>query len=617
MKKRFFLIICAIISPLSTSYSLGQDPNSQGRDFVIRNVRIFDGSRIIPKSDVWIQNGMIKAVSARIEVPPGIEAIDASGQTLLPGLFDAHVHTNVSNGVMGNALKEAIVFGVTTALDMFTDYRYAARVKREQADGKLLDLADLRSSGTEVTTPNGHGTEYALKIPTISSPAEAQAFVDARIAEGSDYIGEIIYDDGKTYGLNIPTIGKETLAAVVAAAHKRRKLAVVHIASLKGAKDAIEVGADGLVHLFLDLPPDEELISLATEHHVFVIPTLSLLASESGVPAGRTLARNSRLEPYLSPAAIANLEQIFPRKIGEFRNAQEAVRLLKARRIPILAGTDTPNPGTAHGVSLLGELKLLVDAGLTPIEALGAATSVTATAFHLADRGQIAPGKRADLVLVAGDPTVRISDIHNIVAVWKLGVRNDRESYRTAMDAAKVAERAQRQGPAPAGSESGLVSDFDDGTTASKFGLGWSAVAGRLVGGPKPEANIGVVDDGAQGTSKSLKITGEIARGSYAWAGAMFQAGHAPMAPVNLSGKRAITFWTKGDGGSYQVMLFAKRNGSLPAMKNFVAGPEWKKVMILLSEFGTDGSDLQAITFAALAIPGRFAFQIDNVRFER
>src|SRR5439155_4411161 len=113
-----------------------------------------------------------------------------------------------------------------------------------------LDRADLYSAGTLVTAPHGHGTEHE-DIPTISSADQAQAAVDARIAEGSDYI-KIVYDDGRTFGPRIPTLDRATMKAVVEAAHARKLLAVVHIASVPGARDVLESGADGLVHLSPD-----------------------------------------------------------------------------------------------------------------------------------------------------------------------------------------------------------------------------------------------------------------------------------------------------------------------------------------------------------------------------
>jgi len=123
--------------------------------FVIRNARVFDGRTTLPHTDVWIENGHIRAVGEKLAVPSGVKTIDASGKTLLPGLIDSHTHA------WGDALKEAEIFGVTTELDMFTDAKYALQTKKDQADGKALDLADLRSAGTLATAPGGHGQNTA------------------------------------------------------------------------------------------------------------------------------------------------------------------------------------------------------------------------------------------------------------------------------------------------------------------------------------------------------------------------------------------------------------------------------------------------------------------------
>src|SRR5262249_49651342 len=153
--------------------------------------------------------------------------------------------------------------------------------------------------------------------------------------------------------------------------------------------------------------------------------------------------QDPRIAPYLTPEAIADLLGKYPRNAGTLSNAEEAVRKLSEKCVLILAGTDAHNLGTAHGASLIGELELLVNAGLSPTQALASATAVNAAAFQLNDRGRIAPGMRADLLLVDGDPTSRISDIRNIASVWKLGVKVDREGYRATLDADKRAEEAQ------------------------------------------------------------------------------------------------------------------------------------------------------------------------------
>ena len=349
----------------------------------------------------------------------------------MPGLIDAHTHT------WGDALNEAIVFGVTTELDMFTNIKYMQQVKQLEAAGKNRNMADLRSAGTLATAPGGHGTEYGFSIPTLSKPTEAKDWVNARIKEGSDYI-KIVYDDCREYGFERPTLTKETMKAVIDATHEQGKLAVVHIGTEQQARDAIEAGADGLAHLFADSAPTSDFAAFVAKHHVFVVPTLSVLEGISGRPGGESLATDPRVVPYLTTANIDNLKKAFPIAVPlNEKHAEQATRELNAAGVPILAGTDAPNPGTAHGASLHRELELLVRSGMSPIEALASATAVPSEAFHLEDRGQIAAGKRADLVLVKGDPTQDIKATREIISVWKAGVLVDREAYRSTIAKAK------------------------------------------------------------------------------------------------------------------------------------------------------------------------------------
>ena len=173
-------------------------------------------------------------------------------------------------------------------------------------------------------------------------------------------------------------------------------MTVVHIATLAGARDAIDAGADGLAHIFNDVAPDPEFGRFVAAHHAFVVPTLSVNESAAGVPSGASLTTDARLQPYLSASEMENLKGSFPARPGaphNIDNASAAVRQLKAAGVPILAGTDAPNPGTAHGASIHRELELLVKAGLTPVEALTAATSTPARMFHL-DRSR--PHRRPD-----------------------------------------------------------------------------------------------------------------------------------------------------------------------------------------------------------------------------
>ena len=353
--------------------------------FVVRNVRVFDGKQVRPARSVLVVDGTIREVERTVSAPVDARVVDGTGKTLLPGLLDAHVHV-----LNPEDLKAALSFGITTELDMFTLQEVAATVKARQAAGGGADEADLLSAVTLVTRPGGHGTEYGNPMATLAPGADVQAFVDARIAEGADYI-KVVVDDGSAFGFSRPTLDKPTLCAVIAAAHARKKLATTHIATSKDFRDAVECGTDGIAHLPAG-PLEPGLARLAAERRVFVTPTLLMLLFHEATRA----------------AAVQN------------------VKAVAAAGVTILAGTDGPLPPTEPGKSLHREIELLVEAALTPLQALAAATSAPASAFGLTDRGRIAPGLRADLVLVEGDPTVDITATRRIVAVWKRGVALDR-----------------------------------------------------------------------------------------------------------------------------------------------------------------------------------------------
>lgn len=488
---------------------------------------------------------------------------------------------------------------------MFTSVDFLKTMKAEQAAGKAAHRADIVSAGILVTAPGGHGTEYGMPIPTITRPEEAQAFVDARIAEGSDFI-KIVLDDGEAYGRSIPTITNATLKAVIDAAHARRKLAVVHPGSFAGAREAMEAGGDALIHLPVDRQPDAAFGFDAKKQGIFVIPTLTVLKSMGGTGGGAPLVEDKRIAPYLTKPEIGQLRAAFRmQKPPDYSNAVNALRQLRAAKVRILAGTDAGNPGTSHGSALHRELELLVEAGLTPAEALIAATSAPARAFKLNDRGRIEIGRRADLLLVNGDPTKDITATRDIAGIWKSGVPFDRSAY-----AKTVTEANASYGGKPAGVEGGMISDFNDGTTNSAFGLGWIVTTDAVAGGTS-QAEIKVIDG-------ALSITGTIVGPMpYAWAGAMFTPGKQMFQPADLSSKKTIRFRARGDGQTYRVMIFTQSKGYTPLVKSFVAGSDWAEHEFPIASFdGIDGKDMTAIIVAGGPKPGPFQLQVDDVRLD-
>ena len=566
--------------------------------FAIKDVRLFDGEEIHQEMTVLVTGGRIAAVSRHLDLPTDTTVIDGHGKTLLPGLIDSHTHA------FGEALSDALRFGVTTELDMFTDATWAAERREEQKAHPVSDRADLFSAGTLVTATGGHGTEYGIKIPTLDAPEQAEAFVQARLDEGSDYI-KIVVDDGALYDLKLPTLDESTLRAVIDASHRHGSLAVVHVMTKKVASEAISSGADGLMHIFADTPIDEELIQAALRHKIFVVPTLCAIESIAGSSGGPAISEDPQLAPFLSSEQQRNLAAAFPPSYGRHMKtalAEDAVRQLFRAGVPILAGTDAPNPGTAHGAGLHLELELLVEAGLKALDALRAATSIPADAFHLPDRGRIAPGLKADLVLVDGDPSTDIAATRKIVGIWKDGV----EVHRAAPKATEAPEKSPRLLP-------GLISDFEKESLKTSIGFGWAPSTDSMMGGTSVvDLKILQGEDGG----RYLQVRGTIDAGApFPWAGPIFFPGSRPMAPVDGTDLSSLSFSARGKG-KLRILVFAESLGWIPVEYQFELQSSWTKTTVPFSEFeGVDRSGLKAILFSGGPGLGDFEFDIDDVRF--
>jgi len=399
----------------------------QDRITAIINARIFNGDRVIDDTTVLIKGESIQAVGG--EVPAGATVIDGHGATLMPGLIDSHMHTDLEG------LRDALLFGVTTELEM--NGHWTPKKRKKIAERR--DIADLRSPGMGLTPPGGHPTEYMsssnnllirlfYRYPTVSTPEEAVKFVDKQIAQGADYI-KIFIEDGTCIGFpGLPVLNDETLNAAVKEAHRKGKMAIAHVTTAKGGRRAIAAGVDGLAHIFFDSQPTPKFLDATASSGAFVIPTLVTISSAVGNNAS-ALAADKRVSSRLSQKWLDSLSRsmnVYPQ--GKLEDAYAGVMALHKAGVDILAGCDVSEPipslgGLAHGASLHQELQLLVAAGLTPIEALQAATSTPARRFALTDRGRVAPGARADLLLVDGDPTTNISDTLSIRAVWRQGVQ--------------------------------------------------------------------------------------------------------------------------------------------------------------------------------------------------
>lgn len=400
--------------------------------FVVADVRVFDGERARPATSVVVDDGVIRYVGDDLSAWPQLPRVDGTGSTLLPGLIDAHVHVSTTED-----LRQALRFGVTTALDMaaigvspkgMTELRARARASPE--------LADLRSAGLPATSPTGHGTEFGVPIPRVSATTDAAEFVAQRKSEGSEYL-KVMLNGVRSFRGGATNLDPAQVKALVAAAHAQGLLAVAHVETLRDVEAALAGGVDGLAHSWRQGEPSADVARRLAERKVFVIATLAV--PDGFIRESRAaLLADPRFQDLISEPIKQHLGRDIaspvPPAIGQRASMDlhlARVRALHEAGVKLLAGSDAGGrQPTAHGIGVHREIELLAMAGLAPAQALAAATANVADAFGLADRGRIAPGLRADLILVKGDPTADLLAVRDIAKVWKAGVEVDRSQPR-------------------------------------------------------------------------------------------------------------------------------------------------------------------------------------------
>ncbi|MEC3952613.1 amidohydrolase family protein [Nocardia sp. CDC153] len=340
------------------------------------NVRVFDGRTLSDPTTVVIDGAVIGTDDG------GAQRLDAGGTILLPGFIDSHVHVNDAE-----TPAKLAAFGVTTALDMACPPDTVAPLRN------TVGTCDIRSAGLAIVGPEGMHSRFLGEEAIIHSPDQAEPMVAQRHSTGSDYIKLVLEAPGD--GGPDPASAK----AVVAEAHARNLRVIAHAATVGAYTLAVDAGVDFITHIPVgNLLPSTDIARIAAESRV-VIPTLTMMEAMTAF----------RGVPESFPAALDN------------------VRALHTAGVPLLAGTDA-NASTGvpinptFGESLHHELELLVRSGLSPAEALNAATSLPAHHFALTDRGSITPGLRADLVLIEGDPLSNITATRSIRQVWSAGI---------------------------------------------------------------------------------------------------------------------------------------------------------------------------------------------------
>jgi beta-glucosidase len=211
------------------------------------------------------------------------------------------------------------------------------------------------------------------------------------------------------------------------------------------------------------------------------------------------------------------------------------------------------------------------------------------------------------------------TDMHRVVEPGIFDVMVGPSSDDTKKVALKVVDLNGQAGtPAalkPKGSESGVVSNFDDLKVTANFGS-WTVMTDSMNGG-KSTATMEAVAGGANGTKGAMRVSGENVKGSgFVFAGAVFSPGPGMMQGADLSDKKSISFWAKGNGKGCRLLIFSEAKGGNPTFRTFVATPEWKQYTFSFESLATDGSDLSALAFLSPPGEGKFEFFIDEVEIK-
>ncbi|MGQ0734438.1 MAG: amidohydrolase family protein [Acidobacteriota bacterium] len=446
MSWRGLLLACVFVAACSGPQGAGQAKVPPG------SVRLFEGARlIVGDGSAPIENGALLVEDGRIThvgragdraAPTGATRVDVTGKTVMPALVSTHIHVGLLKGTSfttDNYTREVLVdhleryafHGVGTVLSAGTDMGpLSFQIRDERPPG----AAWLLTSGRGMAAPNA-GPGFASIAHTsypITSADDGIKAVQELAASRANAV-KIWVDDR---GGRVKKLTPDIYTPIVTEAHKHGMLVVAHVFYLKDAHELVEAGVNGLIHLVRDEVMDDALIARMKERRVFAAPNI-------GGTHRRTLAEPPPgVTELLAQSQPPDVVDAFRRSITDLTpQAREATRAtyekmqrslvkLKAAGVTLVLGGDTGIPGAFHGWADLYELEQMVESGMTPAEVIVAATSAPARVLGLDDVGVLAPGKRADLVVLDANPLDDITNARRISAVYLRGLAVDRDALR-------------------------------------------------------------------------------------------------------------------------------------------------------------------------------------------
>lgn len=417
-------------------------------DLYLVNANLVDpATREVRRGNLLVRDGRIVSVSAKPPADFKGRTLDLTGKWVIPGLVDLHTHTYGNVDTSGKPIDRPnppgvavrmLYAGVTAFLDLFGAENEQFNTRAQQRAG-VLGGADMFSSLSCITATGAHGTEYGVKARVADSPEEARQAVESLKARRPDVI-KIIYE----LGSGRRSIDKTTLLAAVSAARQNGIKTVVHVSTWQDVRDAVEASATAVTHTPAG-PVPEDLARLMASRNVASIPTLTVQTDfrhfvlEPDVldnPMARALTTAAVIAAYRSSETVARAESQRQQRDANEASSFKSVKTMADAGVRILAGTDSGSVGTLQGYSLHRELIQLVAAGLSPWQALAAAT--TDAADFLGRSYGMKSGSEATLVVLEGSPIEDIRNTQRIAYVIHHGVVVDREGLRASRAAGLI-----------------------------------------------------------------------------------------------------------------------------------------------------------------------------------
>ncbi len=449
-----FLPFTAVVI-LAMASSCGSEPQPTN-PAPASSARLYEGAFFIAGDDrepiadsaFLVDDGLVMAIGRRGELglPLGAARVDLTGKTVMPMLVSYHGHVGYQRGLSYEAenytraniidhLNRYAYYGVGAILSLGTDAGSVAfDIRADQARG-ALGGARLLTAGRGLAAPDAGPGAEALRDSAygVSTEEEARESVRELAALDVDVVKIWVDDRNGT----VEKLRPELYRAIIDEAHGRDLQVIAHVYYAADAAGLVEAGVDSFAHLVRDREMTSQLVGTISSRNVFIMPNLGI--SERGTHfEPPTWLDDPLLLHSVAPDVIARAKESFGRRTRDgvdrsrqsYAAMQRSVVRLVAAGVPLVLGADSGVQDHFFGYTELRELELMVEAGLTPGQAIKAATIQPADLLRLDDVGLLTAGRRANFIVLNASPLDDISNIRSIDDVFMNGVQLDREAMR-------------------------------------------------------------------------------------------------------------------------------------------------------------------------------------------